>query len=116
MEQAAPFAHISDELVALAARINAHREASSCVTAVHLPLGSRETASVGPQQGRQHAGLQSPHGRPAHGAQIVWDAGRLQCVWRYVQLYHVQLNGQLPDLKKLVNELGMSDGGRTGQQ
>ena len=107
MEQAAPFAHIADELVAVAARINAHRGASTSFTASDCPPDSRETASlVPPARQDAAAGSLSQHGWPADGARIVWDAERLQCVWRYVQLYHVQLNGQLPDLKKLAKDLG----------
>lgn len=102
-DEAAPFAHIAEELITTAARINAHREATSSALAVDCPSGSRETVSLGPQA-RQDAGS-----RPEpDGARIVWDSWRLQCVWRCVQHYHIQMSGQLPDLKKLLKELGTS--------
>ena len=109
IEQAAPFAHIADELIAVAARINAHRDASCMPDTSDKPSRSgRRAASAVPQQAMQAAGpqLQQQHGDSTHEGVLLWDAERLQCVWRHVQHYHVQLNGQRPDIMKLTSELG----------
>ncbi len=78
----APFQHISDELIQVAVRINAWRDAS-CSHAGEAPQSS------------------SP-GWPKDGHRVLWDSERLACVWRC----HIKHDGQRPDLEELARELG----------
>ena len=50
---------------------------------------------------------QTSLGWPRDGEHILWDLDRLACVWRHVQLCHIQQGGQRLYLEGLVGELGL---------
>ena len=103
VEQTAPFAHIAAELIAVAARINSHRDASSSSATIKKSCHSTFSWET-PSQG---AMPDACHGAGARGI-ILWDAELLQCMWRHVQHYQIQLSGSSPDMEKLMDELGMT--------
>ena len=100
----AAFVHIADELIAVAARINSHRDAGTSASGPCSPSFSSGAPPPTPRLAMQVADvLKSRHG---DGARIEWYSERLQCVWQHVQRYHIQQNGTSPDMDELVRELG----------
>ena len=121
-----PFMHIAHNLVNVAQRINSCREASTRSahgmqdgppalahgTPNESPSASASQQGQGLQhmthgaldevQPRRHTSL----GWPRDGERILWDSDRLACVWRHVQLCHIQ-QGQRLDLEGLAGELGL---------
>ena len=107
-EQAASFVHIAEELIAVAARINAQRDAGTSAVVADHQSGSWEAPPLAPQLAMHVADVSMSQSDSQHGARasIVWDAERLQCLWRHVQRYHIQLNGKRLDMEELMRSLG----------
>ena len=112
-----PFMHIAHDLVSVAQHINICREASTRLA--HGVQGGPPASQQG--QGEEHVAhgtlpevqpqLHTSLGWPRDGKQILWDSDRLACVWRHVQLCHIQQGGQRPDLEGLAGELGLRQHG-----
>ena len=123
-----PFMHIAHNLVSLAQRINSCREAPTRLahgkqdgppSLAHGGDGAQDGPPAASQPGQgvertKHGALpgvpplqQASLGWPRDGEHILWDSDRLACVWRHVQLCHIQQGGQRLDLEGLVGELGL---------
>ena len=120
-----PFMHIAHNLVSVAQRINSCREASTRLAhgvqdgPPALAHGTQDGPPAASQQGqgverKAHGALpgvlppqQTSLGWPRDGEHILWDSDRLACVWRHVQLCHIQKDGHRLDLEGLVGELGL---------